>query len=215
MTRLATLLKINAISLPKKIKFYKSLVLSIIRYCMDVRAGRWPLIWRGESRPLKTNTVKNVCHIIGAYWTASTKHSEYSCVWQRVDILAGRQQLLLPTVKLSGFGHVMIHCRRSYYKEQWMIGLVVAYEDLVNHWRTTSVNGQASWCRHCCASRMTEVDGQWSQQMHMLGFPNDAWASRVLVIFRPSAYVHPAVRPTRYDDKYRSWNYIALWNSIN
>ena len=55
-------------------------------------------IWRGESRPLKTNA------------TGEHKTKEY--VWQRVNILAGRQQLLQSRVKrrkLSRFGHVCRH----------------------------------------------------------------------------------------------------------
>ena len=60
--------------------------------------------------------------------------------------------------------------------------VVVTEKDLVHHGMTTSRNGQASRCRHCCASLivMTEVDGQSSQQMHLSQFLNDAWASRVL-----------------------------------
>ena len=60
---------------------------------------------------------------------------------------------------------VMIRCRRSYYKEQWVI--VVAEEDLVKHESTTSGNGHTIRCRHCCTSRMTVVDGRSSQQMHL------------------------------------------------
>ena len=36
-----------------------------------------------------------------------------------------------------------------------------------------SRNGQASRCRHCCTSRMTEVDGQSLQRMHLSEYPND------------------------------------------
>ena len=64
----------------------------------------------------------------------------------------------------------MIRFRRSWQRK-----------DRVNHGRTTSRNGRASRCRYCCSSRMTEVDGQSSQQMHLLECPNDAWMSRVLV----------------------------------
>ena len=84
--------------------------------------------------------------------------------------------------KWSWFGHVCRHdtLPKIINKEQWMV--VVAEDDLVNHARTTPRNGQASRCRHCCASRMmTEVDEQSSQQMHLSEYPNDAWASRVLV----------------------------------
>ena len=47
--------------------------------------------------------------------------------------------------------------------------------------KSTSKNGQASRRRHCCASRMTDVDGQPSQQRQLSEYPNDARASRVLV----------------------------------
>ena len=52
---------------------------------------------------------------------------------------------------------VMVCCWKSYYREQRMV--VVEEEDRVNHGRTALRNGQASWCRHCCASGMTEVMG--------------------------------------------------------
>ena len=71
---------------------------------------------------------------------------------------------------------VIIRCRTSYYNEEWMV--VVAEEYLVNHGRTTSRNGQGSRCRHCCASRLTEVSEQLSQQMHLSKYANNAWASR-------------------------------------
>ena len=79
----------------------------------------------------------------------------------------------------SAISVAMIRCWRSYYKERRMV--VVVKEDLVNHGRTTSRNGQASRCHHWCASRMTEVDGQSSQQMHLSEYLNDARASRVLL----------------------------------
>ena len=72
------------------------------------------------------------------------------------------------------------NCQRSYSKELWMV--VVAGEDLVNHGRTTSSNEQASWCHPCCASQMTELDRHSFQHMHLSEYPNDARASRVLVI---------------------------------
>ena len=56
---------------------------------------------------------------------------------QQVDILAGRHELLncQPSIIASHHGSamyvVMTRCRRSCYKEQWMV--VVAEEDLVNH----------------------------------------------------------------------------------
>ena len=71
---------------------------------------------------------------------------------------------------------VMIRCRRE---EQWVV--VVAEKYLINHARTTPRNGQPCRCRHCCASRMTVVDGQSSQRRHLSEYLNDACASRVLV----------------------------------
>ena len=47
----------------------------------------------------------------------------------------------------------------------WIVG--VAEVNRVNHWNTTSRNGQASRCRHCCASRMTEADGRSSHRRHL------------------------------------------------
>ena len=55
----------------------------------------------------------------------------------------------------SAMSVVVLRCRGSYYKEQWMT--VDADVDLVNRGRTTSRNGQASRCRHCCASQMTKL----------------------------------------------------------
>ena len=90
-------------------------------------------------------------------------HQTNEYVWQHVDILAGPQGLLLSTVKrrkLSWFAHV---CRHGTLPKIILHGtvddVVIAREDLVSHGRTISRNGQASRCRHWCASRtrMTEV----------------------------------------------------------
>ena len=54
------------------------------------------------------------------------------------------------------------YAAEDHTKEQWMA--VVAEEDFANLGRTTSKIGPASRCRHCCASQMTEVDGQSSQR---------------------------------------------------
>ena len=54
---------------------------------------------------------------------------------------------------------------------RWTVDVVIAEEDLVNRGRTTSMNGQASRCRHCCLSRMTEVDGLLSQRIHLSEYP--------------------------------------------
>ena len=49
-------------------------------------------------------------------------HKTNKYVWQQVNILARRQELLLSTVASyhgSAMSVVMIRCRRSDYKEQW------------------------------------------------------------------------------------------------
>ena len=77
---------------------------------------------------------------------------------------------------------IVLPCLSSCYAakdQQWTV--VVVEENLINHGRATSKNGQASRCRHCCASWMTQVNGQSLQQMRLSENPNDAWASRALV----------------------------------
>ena len=75
------------------------------------------------------------------------EHKTNKCVgpWQRVNILAGRLELLMSTVTGyhgSAMSVVVIRRRRSYYNEQWMI--VVADEDIANHGKTTPRHEQAS-----------------------------------------------------------------------
>ena len=60
-----------------------------------------------------------------------------------------------------------------------MVGVVE--EDRINHGTTTSMNGQASRSHHCCASWMTEVNGQSSQWRHLSKCPSDARVSQILV----------------------------------
>ena len=78
-------------------------------------------------------------------------------VWKKwLSSSDGRSFYCQPSSVASYHGSVMsivmILCRRSYCKvshiveEQWMV--VVADEDIVNHGRTTSRNGQGRRCRH-------------------------------------------------------------------
>ena len=124
------------------------------QYCsFDVRAGLWRQIWIDESRPFKTNGTEEclTCHtdiikrtnMCGNRSISSPDVRSFCC-----------QPSSFTSYHSSAMSVVMIHYRRSYYKEQWMV--VVAEEDLVNHGRTTSRNGQANRCRNCCASRMTK-----------------------------------------------------------
>ena len=64
------------------------------------------------------------------------------------------QQASIASYHGSAMYVIVTCCRRSYCKEQWMV--VIAEEDLANHGRTTSRNGQAS---HCWTLPMT---GRWA-----------------------------------------------------
>ena len=97
-----------------------------------------------------------------------------------------------------------------YYKQQWMV--VVKKKDLINHGRTTSGNGQASRCRHCCASQVTEVDGQSSQRMHLSELPNKAWTSRVLVVSQ--LYKYGDFELTTLNCKANMWTVVNCENAI-
>ena len=106
-----------------------------------------------QTRPLKT-TATGECL---SYHSESKRTNEY--VWQQVNILARCQELLLSTTikrcNLRLLGRV---CRRNTRSKIILQGTV----DGSRHRRTISRNAQASQCRHCCTSRMTEVDGQSS-----------------------------------------------------
>ena len=105
MTRPAILLETKPSVFPPRLNCLGHL--SSRCFSTDVRAGRWRLIGKGESRHLKTNATEGRMLRI-SYW----EHKTNDYVWQQVIILAGHQELLLPTVKrreLSWFGHVCRH----------------------------------------------------------------------------------------------------------
>ena len=79
----------------------------------------------------------------------------------------------------SAMSVAMTRCRRSYNRAPRTEG--VAAVDRVNRGRTTSRNGRAGRCHHCSALQRTGVNGRPSQRRHLSGYPNDAWASRVLI----------------------------------
>jgi len=104
MTRLSVLWRNKAISFPTKIKLYKSLVLSVLLYGCE----SWTLTTDLERR---IQAFENKCYrrMLGISYR---EHITNDYVWQRVNILAGRQEFLLSTVKrrkLSWFGHVCRH----------------------------------------------------------------------------------------------------------
>ena len=100
--------------------------------------------WSGKSRPLKTNGTGECL----AYYTESTKQTN----------MYGNKSVSSPDVRSfycqpssatsyrgSAMSVVMIHCRRSYYKEKWMI---VVAEDLVLSTadRMSLVALRFAWC---------------------------------------------------------------------
>ena len=157
----------HAVSFPTQIKSTRHLS---CRDCsMDVRA--WTLTADVERR---INAFGNKCHrrmLAISYGKHTTKKYMCDMSTSSPDVRSFNCQ---PSSVASYHGSAvcrMLRCRRSYYREQLMA--VVADEDLVNHEKTTSKNGQAGRCRHCCPSRMT--DGQSSQQIHLSLYPNDTW----------------------------------------
>ena len=97
------------------------------------------------------------------------EHKPNECVWQHVRSFYC-QLSNVERYHGSAMSLIMILCRNSYYKEQWMV--VVTDEDRINHGRTTLMNGQASRRRHCCASWWTtEVVGQPSQRRNLSEYP--------------------------------------------
>ena len=98
------------------------------------------------------------------------EHRTNEYVWQQVYIIAGRHKLLLSTAKrrkLPWFDHVCRHdtLPKIILYEQWKG--IVAEEDLVYHGRTKNGQWTGQSMSYCCASRMTEVDGQLLQPMHL------------------------------------------------
>ena len=101
---------------------------------MDMRAGRWWQIWRGESRLLKTNAKG------GWLVTESIKQMDMYCNRSMSTRDVGSVYCQPPSVAIchdSAMSVVIIRCQRSDYKERWNIKV----------W-----TGQASRCRHCCTS---------------------------------------------------------------
>ena len=87
-----------------KIKIYKSPVLSILLYGCE----SWTLTADLERR---IQAVKNKC-CRRMFSISYREHKTNEYVWQQVNILGGRQELLLSTIKhrmLSWFGHVCHH----------------------------------------------------------------------------------------------------------
>ena len=87
MTRLSVLWINKAISFPTKIKLYKSLVLSVLLYGCE----SWTLTTDLERQ---IQAFGNRCYrrMLGISYR---EHITNDYVWQRVNILAGRQELLL------------------------------------------------------------------------------------------------------------------------
>ena len=145
---------------------------------MDVKAGRWRLIWRGKFRPLETDATEECL----AYHTESISPTTM-CGNGSTSSPDDRSSCCKPSSVASYHGSVMcvviIRCRRSYYKE--MSTEDVAEEDRANQGRITSGNGQASRFRYCSALQRIGTDGRPSRRRHLSGYPNDTWASWVVI----------------------------------
>ena len=164
MTRLAMLWENKAISLQTN-KLHKSLS---CQYCsMDVRAGRWWRIWETNPRFWKQMISMDAWH----YHRENTKQT----------IIYGNRSIFLPDERRfycqlssvasyhgSSTSAITIRCQKPYYKEQWIV--VLTEEDPVNRGRTTSGNGQASPCRHCCTLQTIAVNRWPSQRRHLLDY---------------------------------------------
>ena len=90
----------------------------------------------------------------------------------QANILAGRQELSVSSVaEYHGLAMsaVMIRCQKSYCKEQWMVFLTE--EDCIGLWKNNikEWTGQLMSSLLCIANN--KVDGQPSQQRHLLEFP--------------------------------------------
>ncbi|KAL8590218.1 hypothetical protein ACOMHN_010413 [Nucella lapillus] len=99
MTKFDTIWKSNAISLPGKIRLYKSLVVS---------CESWTLIAETERR-LQAFRHKYYRKLLRIHYS---EHKTNEYVRQRIDTLAGKQEPLLSIVKsckLTWFGHVNCH----------------------------------------------------------------------------------------------------------
>ena len=133
--------------------------------------SRRPIDKNKQTGVIPTNT-KRECL---AYHTKNTKRT--TNVWQQANILTGHRELLLSTVKrrkLSWFVHV---CRQDTLPKiilQGTVGGSGRGGRSGKSWRATSGNGQASHCRHCCATQVPEVDGRPSQPRRLLEYHNDA-----------------------------------------
>ncbi|KAL8564069.1 hypothetical protein ACOMHN_034546 [Nucella lapillus] len=104
LTKLDTIWKSNTISLPVKIRLYKSLVISILLYgCKS-----WTLNAETERR-LQAFEHKCYRKLLRIHYS---EHKTNAYVRQRIDTLAGKQEPLLSIVKrrkLTWFGHVNHH----------------------------------------------------------------------------------------------------------
>ena len=129
VTRLAVLWKNKAVSFPIKIDHYKSLVLSVLCYGWAVNLERETCHWK---------QMLNDSRVCSTYHRESTKQER---VWQQVNILTRRLELLLSTIrcrKLSWFGHI---CRHDILPKITLQGTVDGIhcreKKCLNHERTT------------------------------------------------------------------------------
>ena len=107
----------------------------------------------------------------------------------------------------------MISCQRSYYRAPWTEGVAAA--DRVNLGRTTSRNGRASRCRYCSALHRTGIDGQASQQRHLLGYPTTPGRHGFWLIGWLNSEVYATVIKTTNNRKFNAFEQKILWRTIS
>ena len=109
------------------------------QYCLfGVRAERWLGIWRSELKPLKTSAVlqEDTWRIVQ---TANTRQNNNLTMDDYHHRMSWYLTVKIYRRKLPWFGHVSaaaLRCRKPNDAERWT--MVVAKEDPVNYWRTTS-----------------------------------------------------------------------------
>ena len=145
-------MKNNAISFPTKIK--------VARLVNNNNTALW--MWElNVDGGAGIQTFENKCYrrMLGISYR---EHKTSECVWQQVDILARRRELLLSGVaSYHGLATsvVVIRCWRSYYREQWVDGCRrrgrprKSWKDNIKEWTGWSMS---SWLH------ITDDRGRWA-----------------------------------------------------
>ena len=145
-----------------------------IKQLVIKQAFKWAILVTMLVRGMKTNATWGclVCDTDSIYQTNTYDNRSLSSLDTRNFYC---QPPSIASYHGSAVSAITLRCQKS-GNSRWF----VAEEDSVNHGGTISRNGKACRCR-CCTSQMTEVCGRPLLQRGLLEYPNDAWASQVLV----------------------------------